>query len=82
MAKAFLLQVKRPDRICWGCDRLCPALDMACGNAKGRTEHPSELFGDDWYETGLPSNAQEADPAPDVGEANVEADPRPEEDAA
>jgi hypothetical protein len=23
---------------------------MACGNGKERTEHPYELFGEDWYE--------------------------------
>ncbi|HEX2677324.1 MAG TPA: DUF3079 domain-containing protein, partial [Polyangiales bacterium] len=28
---------------------MCPAHDLACGNGKERTEHLSELFGDDWY---------------------------------
>jgi hypothetical protein len=51
MRKVFPLRVVRPDRICWGCARLCPASHMACGNGKERTEHPSELFGDDWFET-------------------------------
>lgn len=39
-----------PERICWGCDRYCPANDLACGNGTIRTPHPRELFGDDWLE--------------------------------
>jgi len=37
-----------PERICWGCDRRCPAADLGCGNGTIRTPHPIELFGDDW----------------------------------
>lgn len=37
-----------PERICWGCDKLCSANDLACGNGSERTQHPIELFGDDW----------------------------------
>jgi Protein of unknown function (DUF3079) len=37
-------------RICWGCDKYCPAADLACGNGTIRTPHPNELFGDDWLE--------------------------------
>ncbi len=37
-----------PERICWGCDRLCPASDLGCSNGTIRTPHPKELFGDDW----------------------------------
>lgn len=44
------LKPKHPDRICWGCDKYCPANDLACGNGTIRTLHPAELFGDDWYE--------------------------------
>ena len=40
----------RPERICWGCDKYCPAEDLACGNGTIRTLHPIELFGDDWLE--------------------------------
>ena len=47
---------KHPDRVCWGCDRYCPADDMYCGNGTIRAAHPIELFGDDWL-------AQFADPA-------------------
>ena len=41
---------KYPERICWGCDKYCPADDLACGNGTIRTPHPVELFGDDWLE--------------------------------
>ena len=37
-----------PERICWGCDKYCPADDLACGNGTIRTQHPIELFGPDW----------------------------------
>ena len=39
-----------PERLCWGCTKLCPANDLACGNGSIRAPHPAELFGDDWYE--------------------------------
>ena len=39
-----------PERVCWGCDKYCPAGDLACGNGTVRTMHPVELFGDDWME--------------------------------
>ncbi len=42
------LAPKHPERICWGCDHLCPADDLACGNGTIRTPHPVELFGEDW----------------------------------
>lgn len=44
------LHPKHPERICWGCDKLCPAESLACGNGTIRTPHPAELFGDDWLE--------------------------------
>ena len=44
------LHPKHPERICWGCDKLCPADDLRCGNGSDRAQHPVELFGDDWYE--------------------------------
>jgi hypothetical protein len=37
-----------PERVCWGCEKYCPADDLACGNGTIRTMHPCELFGDDW----------------------------------
>jgi hypothetical protein len=55
---------KNPERICWGCDKYCPAEDLACGNGTIRTPHPVELLGDDWLEW----SAQRAAPdgSPDV----------------
>ena len=46
--KASVLHPRHPEKICWGCDRYCSVDDMACGNGKERSPHPSELFGDDW----------------------------------
>jgi hypothetical protein len=50
MAKKFPLHPRRPERVCWGCDRYCPADAMGCGSE--RTQHPSELLGEDWYAWG------------------------------
>lgn len=44
------LNPRYPERTCWGCDKYCPAADLACGNGTIRTPHPNELFGDDWLE--------------------------------
>ena len=52
MAKKIALHPKHPERICWGCDKYCPADQLACGNGSGRTPHPAELLGDDWYTCG------------------------------
>lgn len=46
----FPLNPKNPERICWGCEKLCPANDMRCGNGCDRAQHPVELFGQDWSE--------------------------------
>jgi len=48
MAKKFPIIPLHPERVCWGCDKYCPADNLACGNGSERTQHPSELFGDDW----------------------------------
>ena len=53
MAKKFPIKPAHPERICWGCDRYCPANALMCGNGTVATPHPSELFGDDWMEWGL-----------------------------
>ncbi len=42
---------KHPERICWGCDRLCAWNKMMCGNGSERSQHPVELFGEDWHES-------------------------------
>ncbi|MDA8454721.1 DUF3079 domain-containing protein [Acidovorax sp. GBBC 3334] len=64
MQRKFPDHPAHPERICWGCDRYCPAGSMACGNGSDRTQHPVELFGDDWrdWEDGRP--AAPAAPAP------------------
>jgi hypothetical protein len=49
----FPLNPKHPERICWGCDKYCPADNLMCGNGSGRTEHPAEIMGEDWYAWGL-----------------------------
>lgn len=46
----FPLRPPHPERVCWGCEKFCPANDLACGNGSERTQHPCELFGDDWFE--------------------------------
>lgn len=48
--KKFPLRPKHPERVCWGCDKYCPAHAMRCGNGSDRTQHPSEVFGPDWAE--------------------------------
>jgi Protein of unknown function (DUF3079) len=53
------LNPKNPERICWGCDKYCPADSLACGNGTIRTQHPAELFGADWLEW-----ANDSRPAP------------------
>lgn len=61
MVKKFPIHPKHPERICWGCDKYCPADAMMCGNGSVPTLHPSELFGEDWMTWGL--DADNADPA-------------------
>jgi hypothetical protein len=46
----FPIHPSHPERICWGCDKLCPADDMRCGNGSIRAPHPVELMGSDWFE--------------------------------
>lgn len=48
MTKKFPSNPPNPHRICWGCDKYCPADALACGNGSERTQHPAELFGEDW----------------------------------
>ena len=44
------LNPKHPERVCWGCDKYCSADDLRCGNGTIRTQHPIELFGENWME--------------------------------
>lgn len=57
--KKFPKAPAHPERICWGCDLYCPANDMRCGNGSDRTQHPAELFGDDWEAWGTAASGQE-----------------------
>lgn len=71
-----------PERICWGCDKYCPADELACGNGTIRTLHPCELFGDDWLEwaTDRPSTPSEGgDRPPDEAQMPAEAAVQPAE---
>lgn len=52
MKKKFPIHPANPDRICWGCDKYCAADAMVCGNGSDRTQHPFELFGEDWRDWG------------------------------
>ncbi|MCH7342311.1 DUF3079 domain-containing protein [Pelomonas sp. CA6] len=62
MAKKFPIQPANPGRICWGCDKYCPADSLQCGNGSIATPHPSELFGEDWMSWGLDAR-REPEPA-------------------
>ncbi|RUP27422.1 MAG: DUF3079 domain-containing protein [Curvibacter sp.] len=65
MAKKFPIKPQHPERLCWGCDRYCAADSMLCGNGSERTQHPVELFGDDWMTFGQQAQALDtAGPAP------------------
>ncbi|WP_298008766.1 DUF3079 domain-containing protein [uncultured Aquabacterium sp.] len=59
MRKRFPINPPHPERMCWGCDKYCPAGSMACGNGSDRTPHPAELFGPDW-DTWTPPQEGEA----------------------
>ena len=82
MAKKFPIKPANPGRICWGCDRYCPADAMQCGNGSLATPHPSELFGEDWMDWGLdakaPAPAQAAPHAEDSAAATPTQANRPE----
>jgi len=73
MAKKFPLHPANPERICWGCDRYCAADSLMCGNGTVATMHPSELFGDDWMEWGIDTEAKDpavrSEPPPDASTA-------------
>lgn len=64
MTRKFPVAPKSPHRICWGCDKYCPADSLACGNGTERTLHPIELFGEDWLEWGLDAAVPTDQPVP------------------
>lgn len=60
MAKSKIaLNPKYPERVCWGCEKLCSANDLCCGNGTIRTGTPVELFGEDWLEWELDPHADD-----------------------
>ena len=61
MAKKISLHPAHPERICWGCDKYCPADSLSCGNGSERALHPVELFGEDWLDWGLDSAKKPAE---------------------
>ena len=63
MAKKFPKLAKHPERICWGCDKYCPADSLQCGNGSERTQHPAEIVGEDWFEWGLDFAEEPTKPA-------------------
>jgi Protein of unknown function (DUF3079) len=56
------LHPKYPERVCWGCDKYCPAESLDCGNGTVRTQHPIEIFGADWLDFGKPAVNPEKKP--------------------
>lgn len=72
MTKKFPVNPPHPERNCWGCDKYCPISSLICGNGSERTQHPAELFGDDWASWGLDPVAE--DPAHHRGAAERRAD--------
>jgi hypothetical protein len=76
MAKKFPANPSHPERLCWGCDQYCAAEDMRCGNGSDRTQHPVELFGEDWAEWDLgPPETMQAAAADDPAASNPPACP-------
>lgn len=61
------LHPKHPERVCWGCDQYCSADDLRCGNGTIRTQHPVELFGDDWADWALGEHETDSKPAENNG---------------
>ena len=59
MAKKFPIVPLHPERICWGCDKYCPADQLMCGNGTVRTPHPVEMFGEDWMAWGLDAKPED-----------------------
>lgn len=71
MTRRFPIHPAHPERNCWGCDRYCGADAMLCGNGSERTQHPVELFGEDWMLEPAPTEpadtvAPDAQKAPDA----------------
>lgn len=77
MTKRFPINPAHPERICWGCDRYCPADALMCGNGSLATPHPSELFGEAWMTWGLDAPESTDTPENTSADSSVDAPPRP-----
>jgi hypothetical protein len=64
VVKKFPIHPAHPERICWGCEKYCPADAMMCGNGSIATLHPSELFGEDWMTWGMDARAPASSETP------------------
>ncbi|AVS75038.1 DUF3079 domain-containing protein [Paracidovorax cattleyae] len=69
MTRKFPERPAHPERICWGCDRYCPAAALACGNGSERSPHPAELFGEDWLAWSPAAVLPSGGSTPDGGQA-------------
>jgi hypothetical protein len=58
MSRKFPANPPHPERNCWGCDRYCAADALICGNGSERTQHPSEMFGEDWLDWDTTASSQ------------------------
>ena len=58
MSRKFPANPPHPERNCWGCDRFCAADALICGNGSERTQHPSEMFGEDWLDWDTAATAE------------------------
>jgi len=66
--KKFPIHPARPELLCWGCDTYCAADNMLCGNGSDRTQHPYELFGEDWQSWGEDFKGPDPKPSPPATE--------------
>jgi hypothetical protein len=73
MSKKFPINPPHPERNCWGCDKYCPVHSLVCGNGSERTQHPAELFGEDWAEWGTDpfASGTSAKPVPDPVQTKI-----------
>jgi hypothetical protein len=68
VVKKFPIHPQHPERICWGCDKYCPADSLMCGNGSVATPHPCELFGEDWMSWGLDARNPDPPASPEAPE--------------
>jgi len=57
--RASDIHPRHPERICWGCEKLCPTNNLMCRET--RAAHPVELYGEGWWEVsnGLPDATEQ-----------------------